>query len=292
MSLTFFFLPLFSVSIYNNSQYGTLKEVHGGVKRLAQLILGSSHLIQAIIPRLLLSTFATITNINISSLQSNKDDNDNTNHNSDYIKMKLWKNQYHNTMYQQMKCLCHEILLIPGLSIPTLPNSGMYTMVKIHINEYFNTNVIYNDISFTQLLYHEENILVLPGSCFFNATNKKISNNNNDQHYILTKMIDTNTTTKTAKKNRYDTKHFIDMTTTSKTTNEMNNDCPSIQYSIDIDHNNRLSSLSISSSSSSFHDDTEYYFRIVFCAPCEQLLIATDRIRQFCIRHQRSKTIK
>ena len=45
------------------------------------------------------------------------------------------------------------------------PQGAMYAMVRINL-EYFDTATIRNDIDFTKLLYQEENVVVLPGTCF------------------------------------------------------------------------------------------------------------------------------
>lgn len=240
--------------MFHDNKYGTLQEVYQGVKRLSQVILGSSHLIQAIIPRLLSSTVTKTT------YHSDID-------RVDRLKMISWKEQYHETMYQQMTCLCHEMKTIPGLSIPTLPNAAMYTMVKIHIGEYFDQNIIKNDIDFTRLLYEEENVLVLPGSCFFSGSN--------DRPYDNTKLTYRSGTS--INHSTIVSKREVIDTTGTNITNE-NNICK--LYRVDVHPDG-----SSSTSSSSVQD--EYFFRIVFCAPCEQLMMATDRMRQFCKRHKR-----
>jgi hypothetical protein len=51
---------------------------------------------------------------------------------------------------------------IPGLEI-TPPQGAMYAMVRIKHEEFAD---IADDAAFTQLLLNEQNVMVLPGSCF------------------------------------------------------------------------------------------------------------------------------
>jgi hypothetical protein len=212
----------------------------------------------------------------ISRHHYNDNDDNNKAAIDDHSKMISWKKQYHNTMYEQMKCLCFEIQSIPGLSIPTLPNAAMYTMVQIHLHEYFDSNVIKNDIDFTQLLYKEENVLVLPGSCFFAKTKQ----NHQWDHDAIKHSMTGHTIINQAIQcdDDYTHKRCIPKIIQQDSSNGM----------IDLtdDHTNH-GELQLSSSSSN-----EYYFRIVFCAPCQQLIIATERLRQFCLRYQNKRREK
>jgi hypothetical protein len=206
--------------------------------------------------------------------------NEGRNNTDDDTKMKVWKQQYHFTMYQQMQCLLEAIQSIPGLSIPTVPNAAMYMMVQIHIHEYFDRNYIKNDTDFSQLLYQEENVLVLPGSCF----HKKDGTTTLQHHNGTSHSMDPSQHLKKPIIDLTDDNHPSSINKYHSSNNQMKDINNPDEYSESM-------SGSPGTKSHSFHDDENndtYFVRIVFCAPCEQLVIATDRIRQFCFKYQKS----
>jgi tyrosine aminotransferase len=123
------------------SKYGSLKEIKLGAKRLSQLVLGASHLIQAVVPKL-------VTPTNEESKEC----------------IQEWKQNLRRLLSEQASYLCNALHNVSGLSIPTKPSGAMYAMVQIDIDAFDDT--ITNDIDFTKQLYEEERVFVLPGSCF------------------------------------------------------------------------------------------------------------------------------
>lgn len=129
----------------NFSIYESLSEIEAGAKRLAQVVLGASHLAQTAVPALLSPS--------------------STEHVSAILQ---WKTFIRNTLQDQAECLCDALSKI-GPCLQVIPPQGaMYAMVRIHM-EYFNSkssSIIQTDLDFTKLLLAEENVMVLPGSCF------------------------------------------------------------------------------------------------------------------------------
>lgn len=118
------------------SVHGSLREVEAGAKRLAQVILGASHLAQTAVPALL-----------------QKDD----------LLIQDWKKKLCMQLEKQAYFLGAELALASGLEV--LPAGGaMYMMVRIDQGRF--DSAINNDIEFANLLLEEENVIVLPGSCF------------------------------------------------------------------------------------------------------------------------------
>lgn len=134
-----------------------------GAKRLAQLILGASHLIQAVVPRLLQPK----TDVDIECIRE-------------------WKENLIQTLSDQATCLCNALDNIPGLVITMKPNGAMYALVQIDVTVFDDT--IHNDIDFTKRLLEEENVFVLPGSCFIprdtdaNSSHDATTTTNNSDH--------------------------------------------------------------------------------------------------------------
>ena len=111
-----------------------MAEVEAGANRLAQVILGASHLAQAVIPTLLSPTTPG---------------------------MMEWKQNLRATLERQARFLCESLTHCHGLEV--MPSQGaMYAIVKI------DTTVldIQDDLDFTKKLLEEENVFVLPGSAF------------------------------------------------------------------------------------------------------------------------------
>ena len=133
-----FLLPGWRIgwAIFRDNKFGSLAPVHAGAKRLAQIILGASHLAQTAIPVLL-------------DLQ-----------NQDIL---AWKHNLKSTLEQQSTCIASRLSSISGLTI--LPSGGaMYMMVHLDLEMFADS--ILDDQVFSRMLLREENVFVLPGSCF------------------------------------------------------------------------------------------------------------------------------
>jgi tyrosine aminotransferase len=121
-------------SALSDSDQGSLAEVQTGARRLAQVILGASHLAQSIIPTLL-----------------NADDPDLT----------LWKQTLISTLRNQAQLLVSRLSDIQGLEV-IAPQGALYAMVRILPDSFDLTD----DVTFSSDLLKEENVFVLPGSAF------------------------------------------------------------------------------------------------------------------------------
>jgi tyrosine aminotransferase len=129
------------------SIYGSLSAVEAGAKRLAQVILGASHLAQTVVPALLESYSCALGRT--TALRS---------------EVVEWKARLRATLASQAECLCHALSQIGPCLQVWAPRGAMYAMVRIRM-EYF-ASYIANDMDFTKLLLREENVMVLPGTCF------------------------------------------------------------------------------------------------------------------------------
>jgi len=124
----------FSSLAPNNSTQGSLGQVQDGAKRLAQIILGASHLAQSIVPSMLI-----------------RDDPD----------MNEWKQRLRTDLEDQAMVLSSRLSSIQGLEVIP-PQGAMYIMVRILVEEFD----LSNDEEFASQLLREENVFVLPGSAF------------------------------------------------------------------------------------------------------------------------------
>jgi tyrosine aminotransferase len=131
-----FLLPGWRIGwiVFNHNIYMSLAEVEAGARRLAQVILGASHLAQSAIPALL-----------------STDDPD----------LARWKQDLRNTLADQAEYLCSQLATCPCLEV-TSPQGAMYAMIRISMEK---LNVA-DDMEFMSLLLKEENVFVLPGSAF------------------------------------------------------------------------------------------------------------------------------
>jgi tyrosine aminotransferase len=137
---------------------------------LAQVILGASHLAQVAIPALLLTPPSPPCDINESVQVGNAQNpvvmnSTTTEYRKSYDELMEWKNSVRNTIYEQSRILCIALQRIGPCLHVIEPQGAMYAMVQINL-EYFDATAIRNDIDFTTLLYQEENVVVLPGTCF------------------------------------------------------------------------------------------------------------------------------
>jgi tyrosine aminotransferase len=125
--------------VFHDSNTGALREVQAGSKRLAQVILGASHLAQSVVPAL---------------LDPSEEDRD---------VIAEWKTQLKSTLALQAQTICNELSECHGLSVH-FPKGAMYAMVELDINSF--DNEIEDDLDFTKQLLKEENVFVLPGRAF------------------------------------------------------------------------------------------------------------------------------
>ena len=103
---------------------------------MAQIILGASHLAQTAVPALL-----------------QKDQPD----------IIQWKRELRQTLEKQSKFLSDMLSSCHGLRV-LRAGGAMYTIIRLDVQQFDET--IRNDLDFSRALLKEENIFVLPGSCF------------------------------------------------------------------------------------------------------------------------------
>jgi tyrosine aminotransferase len=113
------------------SIYGSLHAIRAGAQRLAQVVLGASHLAQAAVPALLDPSNAPAVH--------------------------EWQTRLRRQLQQQAETLTTRLSAIPGLECG--PAQGaLYLMVRLRNDV--------DDVEFCQRLLQEQNVLVLPGQCF------------------------------------------------------------------------------------------------------------------------------
>jgi tyrosine aminotransferase len=130
-----------------DSVFGSLQNVRDGVKRLAQIILGASNLAQSAIPLVLL-----------------KSPEESLRQIGDFAELIKWKSDVRSTIQEQAAALCGALKKSSPYLNVVEPQGAMYAMVHIRL-PYFNDE-IRNDVDFMKLLLQEENVFVLPGTCF------------------------------------------------------------------------------------------------------------------------------
>lgn len=114
--------------------------MEAGAKRLAQVILGASHLAQSVVTALL-----------DPSSQSEQDS------------IQEWKMGLRSTLELQARTVCDGLANCHGLTVH-MPQGAMYTMVTLDTSRFDPS--IQDDLDFTKLLLKEENVFVLPGRAF------------------------------------------------------------------------------------------------------------------------------
>jgi tyrosine aminotransferase len=147
------------------SIYGSLQQVKEGAKGLAQIVLGASHLAQVAIPSLLLVKPHSLHQGDDRNDDTRSDDELTTSSMTSYNELMEWKCSIRNTLYEQAMVLCMALQQIGPCLHVIEPRGAMYAMVQINV-QFFNPKTIQNDIDFMTLLYEEENVIVLPGTCF------------------------------------------------------------------------------------------------------------------------------
>ena len=132
-------------------------------------MLGASHLAQIAIPALLLTPPMAEE---VNDAGDNEDeggapckDIGTVEYRKSYNELMEWKSSVRHTLYEQSKVLCTALQRIGPCLQVIEPQGAMYAMVRINL-DYFDHSKIRNDIDFTKLLYQEENVVVLPGTCF------------------------------------------------------------------------------------------------------------------------------
>lgn len=120
------------------------EEVHGGLIRLSQSILGSNSLIQSILPDMLLKTDESYYKSCLEQLEG-------------------------NAMYT-----CERLSKVPGLKV-IVPGGAMYVMVGIEKDKFKD---IKDDADFCSKLVQEESVLCLPGKVKKKKERSKIILNN------------------------------------------------------------------------------------------------------------------
>jgi tyrosine aminotransferase len=125
--------------------FGSLQQVTAGIKRLAQLTMGASHVAQAAVPALL----------------------------ADTVENRQWKHDMRTTLGHQAHALCRALADTPGLKLLTSPAGAMYILVQIDMDAFDRSSIMtgtnddtpWTDVEWSQALLREENVFVLPGSC-------------------------------------------------------------------------------------------------------------------------------
>lgn len=126
--------------VFHDNNSGSICEVKDGAKRLAQVVLGASHLAQMAIP----AALAPTDPVNCQIIET-------------------WKTKLYSTIENQANFTCQYLDKCHGLTVIP-PQGAMYAMVKINV-EMFD-GFIKDDVSFMKLLLEEENVMVLPGKAF------------------------------------------------------------------------------------------------------------------------------
>eukprot|EP00814_Leptocylindrus_danicus_P003945 CAMPEP_0116024524 /NCGR_PEP_ID=MMETSP0321-20121206/12371_1 /TAXON_ID=163516 /ORGANISM="Leptocylindrus danicus var. danicus, Strain B650" /LENGTH=495 /DNA_ID=CAMNT_0003496277 /DNA_START=83 /DNA_END=1570 /DNA_ORIENTATION=- len=126
--------------VIHDNECGALSDVKVGIKRLAQISLGASHLAQGVLPAILNPPTADVSR-----------------------EIFEWKLNLNATLSKQSMFLCDRLISCQGLGF-VRPEGAMYAMVEVNPG-YFDAEIT-NDIDFTKLLLDEENLFALPGSAF------------------------------------------------------------------------------------------------------------------------------
>lgn len=130
---SFFFSPMRSI-------YGTLQSIRHGTQQLAQVIMGASHLVQWAIPAALVST------------------------GQDHATLAAWKEEWRHKLRKQAHAMERVLRASPYLNVYR-PQGAMYLMVRIVPPSHHHIPNM-SDSEWTRELLQQENVLVLPGSCF------------------------------------------------------------------------------------------------------------------------------
>ena len=138
---TFYAICIISYfTTYCISSTRSLQQVKDGAKRLAQVVLGASHLVQKAVPAVLVPPTLT-----------------------DHTAVAEFRIQVQTIFAAQASLTFKKLQACPGLTV-TAPQGAMYLMASINCSMF--DDAIDDDLVFTKLLLKEENIFVLPGRAF------------------------------------------------------------------------------------------------------------------------------
>mmetsp|Transcript_40054 Transcript_40054/g.86384 ORF Transcript_40054/g.86384 Transcript_40054/m.86384 type:complete len:675 (-) Transcript_40054:145-2169(-) len=148
--------------VFQDNIHGSIRQVQEGAQRLAQVVLGASHLAQVAIPAVLAPTSTSL---------EEEEEEDKSQDGNDCVTMMLssssstalWKAALYSTMEKQATLLCGLLDQCRGLRV-IFPEGAMYAMVRIEVDKF--DDLVVDDVSFMKLLLEEENIVVLPGCAF------------------------------------------------------------------------------------------------------------------------------
>lgn len=127
---------------YCISSTRSLQQVKDGAKRLAQVVLGASHLVQKAVPAVLVPPTLTCT---------------------DHTAVSEFRFQVQTIFAAQASLTFKKLQACPGLTV-TAPQGAMYLMASINCSMF--DDAIDDGLIFTKLLLKEENVFVLPGRAF------------------------------------------------------------------------------------------------------------------------------
>jgi tyrosine aminotransferase len=82
----------------------------------------------------------------------------------DNQEIQVWKKEMRQTLELQSDFLHHQLSNVPGLQVMKT-GGAMYTLIRLRLQD-FDDTIISSDIDFCQRLLEEENVFMLPGSCF------------------------------------------------------------------------------------------------------------------------------
>lgn len=124
-------------AVFHDNEWGSLRDVEVGAKKLAKLSNGTSHLQQSAIPALLSKSTPGLAR---------------------------WKHTLRLALEHQAKTLCSGLESCDSMEMVCQPQGSMYAIVGLDIDRFDSR--INNDVDFCHLLVREENVFVLPGSSF------------------------------------------------------------------------------------------------------------------------------
>jgi tyrosine aminotransferase len=131
-------------AVFHDNHFQSLREIQAGAKRLAQVGgTGASHLVQDVVPALL------------------EHANDSTGEGGDAVR--VWKQDLVQHLEEQANFLHQQLSQAPGLQVMEA-QGAMYCMIRFDPQDF--SLGIQNDVDFCRLLLTEENVLVLPGTCY------------------------------------------------------------------------------------------------------------------------------
>jgi tyrosine aminotransferase len=119
---------------------GVAQSLRDGYQRLTTLIVGANTIVQAAIPEVLDPAEGSREAADLAASHAH----------------------YMGTLESNAKFTVEKLKECPGIEV-IVPQGAMYVMVRVKVDEFKD---IPDDAEFTRLLLAEENVFVLPGSCF------------------------------------------------------------------------------------------------------------------------------